>query len=111
MARPTTGSITEHVGKDGRTYRSLRFTAYGKRRRVPLGLVSAAEAEAALRHVIADVERGVWRPQVVEAPTEAAPVPTFGEFGMEWWTLTKDHPAIGRRRYSSESAHQPGRTR
>jgi len=89
MARPTTGSITEHRGKDGRTYRSLRFTAYGKRRRVPLGPVSAAEAEEALRHVIADVERGTWKAQIVEVPVEAAPVPTFGEFGMEWWTLAK----------------------
>jgi hypothetical protein len=34
MARQTTGSITERLGRDGRTYRSLRFTAYGKRRRV-----------------------------------------------------------------------------
>jgi len=36
MARPTTGSVTEHVGKDGRTYRYLRFVAYGKRRNVRL---------------------------------------------------------------------------
>jgi hypothetical protein len=34
MARPTTGSVVEHVGRDGRTYRSLRFSAYGTRRRV-----------------------------------------------------------------------------
>lgn len=90
MARPTTGSVTEHVGRDGRTYRSLRFTAYGKRRRVPLGPVSADEAERALAHTIADVERRTWRPPEVEdAPDEAERVPTFGEFGLEWWTLTK----------------------
>jgi hypothetical protein len=33
MARPTTGSVIEHKGRDGRTYRSLRFVACGKRRR------------------------------------------------------------------------------
>jgi integrase len=92
--RPTTGSITEHVGKDGRTYRSLRFTAYGKRRRVPLGPVSLDEAERALAHAIADVERGTWRTADVEVPPfEAERVPTFGEFGLEWWTLTKDQLA------------------
>ena len=90
MPRPTVGSVIEHRGKDGRTYRSLRFVAYGKRRRVPLGPVSVAEAEVALRHVIADVERGTWKaPVAPEPPAEQQRVPTFGEFGMEWWTLTK----------------------
>jgi len=90
MARPTVGSITQHVGKDGRVYRSLRFVAYGKRRRVPLGPVSVAAAEAALRHTIADVERGAWQPPVAPTPpAEPERTPTFGEFGMEWWTLTK----------------------
>ena len=70
MARPTVGAVTEHKGRDGRTYRSLRFTAYGKRRRVPLGAVSATDAESALRHVIADVERGTWQPDTIEAPAE-----------------------------------------
>ena len=94
MARPTTGSITEHVGRDGRTYRSLRFSAYGKRRRVPLGPVSADEAERALAHAIADVERGTWRPpEAGETLREVECVPTFGEFGLEWWTLTKDQLA------------------
>jgi integrase len=88
MPRPTKGEITEHVGKDGQVYRSLRFTAYGKRRRVPLGVVSTQEAETALRHTLADVERGVWQPPAaVAAPPEPKPAPTFGEFGMEWWTL------------------------
>jgi hypothetical protein len=88
MARPTRGSVTEHVGRDGLTYRSLRFTAYGKRRRVPLGPVSEADAQSALRHALADVERGVWKPPaVVEPPREAEQAPTFHEFAEEWWTL------------------------
>jgi integrase len=87
MARPTTGSITEHVGKDGRTYRSLRFHAYGKRRRVPLGPVSAADAERKLGQVMADVERDRWQPpRAASTPAEAKLVPTFHEFAEEWWT-------------------------
>ncbi len=88
MARPTKGSVTEHEGRDGLTYRSLRFTAYSKRRRVPLGPVSEADAEVALRHALADVERGVWKPPAaIEPPPDAEPVPTFHEFAEEWWTL------------------------
>lgn len=86
MPRPTKGSITEHVGKDGLTYRSLRFTAYGKRRRVPLGPVSEADAESALRHALADVERGVWKPPAaIEPPPDIEPVATFHAFAEEWW--------------------------
>ena len=70
MPRPTVGAVTEHKGRDGRTYRSLKFTACGKRRRVPLGAVSATDAESALRHVIADVERGTSQPDTIEAPAE-----------------------------------------
>jgi integrase len=88
MGRPVKGEVTEHVGKDGLTYRGLRFTAYGKRRRVPLGPVSESDAGEALRHTLADVERGVWKPPAaVEPPREAEPVPTFHEFAEEWWTL------------------------
>jgi integrase len=86
MARPTKGSITTHVGKDGLTYRYLRFMAYGERRNVPLGPVSAADAERELRHTIADVERGTWTPKKVQAPPpDASVVPTFREFATEWW--------------------------
>ncbi len=80
--------MTTHQGRDGLTYRSLRFTAYGKRRRVPLGPVSEVAAEEALRHALADVERGVWKPPaVIEAPPEPTTAPTFHEFAEEWWTL------------------------
>jgi integrase len=86
MARPTRGSVTTHAGRDGLTYRSLRFTAYGVRRRVPLGPVSETDAESALRHVLADVERGTWKPQVVEPPPEPTQIPLFHEFAEETWT-------------------------
>ena len=76
----------EHVGQDGRTYRSLRFTAYGKRRYVSLGPVSAVEATKHLGHVLADVERGTWQPAApIEPPGEPDPMPTFHVFAEEWW--------------------------
>jgi hypothetical protein len=94
MPRAHKGEVVAHVAKDGRTYRTLRFFADGKRRRVPLGVVSAADAERALRHAMADVERGTWvAPEPVRAasvPTVSEGVPTFHEFAREWWALRKD---------------------
>ena len=88
MPRQATGKVIEHHGTGGRTYRALRFTAYGKRRYVSLGVVSADEAQRALRHTMADVERGTWRPpRAVEPPPEAPPMPTFHAFAEEWWLL------------------------
>jgi integrase len=86
MARKATGKVIEHEGTDGRTYRALRFTAYGRRRYVSLGAVSAGEAERTLRHTMADVERGTWQPPIaVEPPPEPDPIPTFHQFAEEWW--------------------------
>jgi integrase len=88
MARPATGKVIEHEGSDGRTYRSLRFTAYGKRRFLSLGVVTAGEAERELRHALADVERGTWTPPAaIEPPPEPEQVPTFHAFAEEWWML------------------------
>lgn len=85
MARKATGSVIEP--KDGRAW-AIRFRAYGKRRYVALGTAEEGwgreKAEGELRHVLADVERGIWqphRPEPVEAPAE---VPTFHEFASEW---------------------------
>lgn len=88
MPRRATGRVIEHQGRDGRTYRALRFTAYGKRRYVSLGAVTAGDAAGELRHVLADVERGTWTPSAgIIPPPEPAPVPTLHEFSEEWWTL------------------------
>ncbi|MGI8630801.1 MAG: helix-turn-helix domain-containing protein [Solirubrobacteraceae bacterium] len=57
------GGIVEQTGRDGRTYRRLRFTAYGKRQHVSLGAVSREDAEQELGQVLADVDRGAWRPE------------------------------------------------
>ncbi len=85
MARKATGQVIEP--KDGRVW-AIRFRAYGKRRYVALGTAedgwNRGRAEAELRHVLADVERGIWKrhePEPLEAPVE---VPTFHEFASEW---------------------------
>ncbi len=90
MPRQTRGAVIEHKGKDGKTYRSLRFSVGGKRYRTPLGPVNVAAAEKELRRVLVDVEQGTWIPPVaVEPPPEPTTVPSFHEFADEWWTLTK----------------------
>lgn len=88
MARKATGSVISPTGKQ-RSW-ALRFTAYGKRRFVSLGRPEDGwdrqRAEAELRHVLADVERGIWKPHapdLVEAPREV--VPTFHAFASEWF--------------------------
>ena len=53
MPRRPTGSIVEHTGKDGVTYRALRFRAYGHRQYVALGALSRDQAERELRGVLA----------------------------------------------------------
>ncbi|HEY0316889.1 MAG TPA: site-specific integrase [Solirubrobacterales bacterium] len=86
MARKATGGVIEP--KDGRGW-AIRFRAYGKRRSMTLGTSeegwSREKAEERLRHVLADVDRGIWQPHepaTVEAPAE---VPTFHEFASEWF--------------------------
>jgi integrase len=88
MPRPATGQVVERRGKDGRTYRSLRYRAGGKRYTQPLGAVPRDEAETALRHRMADIERGWTPPERVEALVEAK-IPTFHEFAAQWWTLSE----------------------
>src|SRR5947209_3013202 len=85
MARRATGAVVEHRGKDGRIYRAIRFTAYGKRRFVSLGPVGRADAQQELGYALADVERGTWQPaQPAEPPPEVI-VPTLHEFAETWW--------------------------
>jgi integrase len=86
MPRKATGEVIERKRKDGRVF-ALRFRAYGQRHFVTLG--GSAEgwtrqkAEAELRHVLADVERGLWAPHVTRA-AEPSASPTFHEFASEW---------------------------
>lgn len=87
MARKATGQVIEPRGKQ-RSW-ALRFRAYGKRRFVSLGRPedgwTREKAEAELRHVLADVERGIWKPHEpapIDSPMET---PTFHEFASEWF--------------------------
>jgi hypothetical protein len=84
MARRATGSVVERERGRGRVY-GLRFTAYGTRRflTLPDG-TTRAQAEQELQNVLADVRRGVWRPD--EPPVDApASMPTFHEFASAWF--------------------------
>jgi integrase len=85
MARRATGQVIPPT--NGRGW-AIRFRAYGQRRYVTLGPAEDGwdrqRAEAELGHVLADVDRGIWRsnePERVEAPAE---VPAFHEFASEW---------------------------
>ncbi len=97
MPRPATGAVIEP--KDGRAW-ALRFRACGKRHYVALGRSedgwNREKAEAELRHVLADVERGIWQPRQQPAAVEApAEMPTFHEFSSEWFA---DHEQDWRER-------------
>src|SRR5664279_5436384 len=87
MARKATGTLVPPKNEDSAW--AIRFSAYGTRRYEALGNAedgwNRAKAEAALRHTLADVERGIWKPrepQTSEAPLE---VPTFHQFASEWF--------------------------
>jgi len=85
MPRRATGQVIEPT--DGRGW-AIRFRAYGKRRYVTLGTAEEGwnrrRAEAELRHVLADVERGIWRPYEPPPAPEVREAPTFHEFASEW---------------------------
>ena len=67
MAPRPTGEVIERERERGRVF-ALRFRAYGRRHFVTLGGAADGwtrqKAEAELRHVLADVERGLWAPGV-----------------------------------------------
>jgi integrase len=96
MARKATGQVVERKRKRGRVF-ALRFRAGGQRQYLTLpDGTTRDEAERELRHVLADVERGTWRPPE-PMPELELPVsePTFHEFASEWWE-GKRHELHGR---------------
>jgi integrase len=90
MARRSTGGVVIDTRRKSPVF-ALRFRAYGQRQYVTLGNAddgwTREKAEQALRHTLADVERGIWRPpdrEPVAAP--ALPEdPTFHEFASRWF--------------------------
>lgn len=85
MPRKATGQVVEP--SNGRGW-AIRFRAYGKRRYVTLGTSEEGwnrrRAEAELRHVLADVERGIWQPYEPAPAPENLEAPTFHQFASEW---------------------------
>lgn len=85
MPPKATGSVVEPT--NGRAW-ALRFRAYGKRRYVALGTSgegwNRSRAETELRHLLADVERGIWQPPTPEPAQSSAEMPIFHEFASEW---------------------------
>lgn len=89
MAKPATGQVVTRERARGRVY-GLRFRAYGQRHYLTLpDGASAEDAERELRHVLADVERGTWRPPESEPAPELVADPTFHEFASEWWATKR----------------------
>src|SRR4051794_20990577 len=86
MPPTPTGQVIEVDSRDGRTF-ALRFRAYGERHYVTLGSTAAGwtreRAERELRHVLADVERGVWV-KPLASPIGGAPDPGFHSFASRW---------------------------
>jgi hypothetical protein len=84
MPRQATGEVIERDRQAGRLF-ALHFRAHGRRHFLTLGGAPTAgrgQGRAELRHVLADVERGLWMPDVdraLDAPTS----PTFHEFASE----------------------------
>jgi integrase len=87
MARKATGQVIP-PGPRHPSW-AIRFRAYGCRHSVALGRPEEGwnrqRAEAELRHVLADVERGIWRPDEQPRPAEPDRRPTFHEFADEWY--------------------------
>jgi integrase len=88
MSRPATGQVLERRGKRGRVF-ALRFRAYGRREYLTLDVGTRAEAEAELANVLADVRRGIWRPQKRQPAAVPAVVEesTFHAFASEWLAM------------------------
>ena len=86
MPRRATGQVV--APKKEEHAWAIRFTAYGDRQYITLGTAEQGwnrqRAEAELRHVLADVERGTWQPHEPEPVTPPAAIPTFHEFASEW---------------------------
>lgn len=98
MGRRATGQIREIPNRNGSISYAIRFPAYGKRRQITLGRsddgYTRKEAEVELENTLADVRRGIWRP---DAPVPAADAPTgsptFHEFASDWLEMKEPEVA------------------
>ena len=83
MPRRSTGQLIEPDGERQRSF-ALRFRANGKRQFLTLGRPEDGwtrdRAEAELRHVLADVERGIWSPPEPAPEPQSSEPQTLGSF-------------------------------
>jgi hypothetical protein len=88
MPPKATGQVVVRERAGGRTF-GLRFRAYGRRRYMNLGTAeegwSRHRAGEELSNILADVRRGIWRPNQPKEVAEPSPEPTFHEFASEWF--------------------------
>ena len=89
MARKRTGTVVVRERAGGITY-ALRVSAYGKRHYLTLGASAEGwtreSADRELRHVVADIERGIWQPPTKRPEPEApAGSESFHEFATDWF--------------------------
>jgi integrase len=86
MPPKPTGQVIEKETREGRTF-ALRFRAYGERQYVTLGAArdgwTRERAERELRHVRADVERGIWV-KPLATPATGSSDPGFHAFASQW---------------------------
>jgi hypothetical protein len=88
VGRTARGTVIETKGKKDTTF-AIRVTVAGRKHYQTVGSRSEgwdrAKAEAELRHVMADVERGRWQPPVVEPIEQPHEVPSFHRFATDWF--------------------------
>jgi Phage integrase central domain len=92
MPRPATGQVVVDKRRRSPTY-GLRFRAYGQRQYITLGTAddgwTQTKAQTELQNVLADVRRGIWRPNETAPAPEIDRDPTFHEFASQWFDATK----------------------
>ena len=119
MARKPTGQLYENRSRQtGKvTSYGVRFRYGGRRRYESLDIPASAtrkEAETALAHFMADVQRGLWTPPEDRAPEpEPRRVPTLAEFVNDTWFPGREADGLsekGREDVLWRLAHLIGKT-
>lgn len=87
------GSVVPPMTERGSTCWGIRFVALGKRRHLTTSSTTREGAQRELEYVLADVERGLWRPPVKVPKVEPSSLPAgrdpefddgFDEFAEAW---------------------------
>jgi integrase len=93
VARTTKGRVIQEPRQKGGVVFAIRLQVAGQRQYIRLGRSSDGwderQAEAALRHALADIERGLWKPSRPEPVPEIVEEQTFHEFSSAWFEAHK----------------------